>query len=153
VAVSTIGCSVMPFGKSAKNPEPAKEAGVSKIEWGARNWEYYAEENNGVTYYLDKSTISYPSKNIIHVWRRRVFPEAAPGTRAVRSSHKELIGYDEMNCVTEKYRTLESQGVNWDGTTTAIFTRPTPWMTIYNDTADDRVRENYCKEAAKAGKP
>ena len=110
VAVSTIGCGSMPFGKSTKNPAPVKEAGVSKIEWGARNWEYYAKDNNGVTHYMDKSAISYPSKYIIHVWRRRVFPEAAPGSKSVRSSHKEIIAYDEMNCKTEKYRALESQG-------------------------------------------
>jgi hypothetical protein len=143
----------MPFGRSAKNPAPVKEAGASTIEWGERNWEYYARDNNGIVHYLDKSAISYPSKYIIHVWRRRVFPEAAPGSRNVRSSHKEIIAYDEMDCKTEKYRSLESQGVNWDGTTTQIFRTPMPWTPTFDDTADDLVLQQYCKEAAKAAGP
>ena len=67
------------------------------------------------------------------------------------SSHKEIITYDEMNCKDEKYRSLETQLVNWDGTTTDIFRRPTPWTTIYEETADDLILHDYCKEADKAG--
>jgi hypothetical protein len=150
VAASMSACSIMPFQKSAKKSEPPKQEQASKIEWGERKWEQYGKDNSGITYYFDKSAITYPKKHIIHVWRKRVFPEAVVGVSTVRSSHKEIVAYDEMNCKTENYRALESQGLNWDGTTTQIFTRPTPWTPAFNDTADDRMLLNFCKEAAKA---
>ena len=118
-----------------------------------RKWEKYGEDNNGVVHYIDKSAISYPSKNIIRVWRKRVFPEIVPGSKGMKSSHKEIVTYDEMDCKNETYRSLELQGVKWDGTLTEIFRKPTPWMPCFDNTADDRVLENYCKEAAKAPKP
>ncbi len=31
VAVSTITCSIMPFGKSAKDQEPASQTGVARL--------------------------------------------------------------------------------------------------------------------------
>jgi hypothetical protein len=150
LAASMSACSIMPFQKSAKAPAPPKQEQASKVEWGERKWEEYGKDNSGITYYFDKSSITYPSKSIIHVWRRRVFPEAVPGAGYVRSSHKEIVGYDEMNCKTEAYRSLETQGVNWDDTTTRIFTRPTPWTPAFNDSADDRMLQNFCREAAKA---
>lgn len=143
-------CSMVPFHKSDKKAEPRKQAEEVKAEWGERKWEQYGSDNNGTTHYLDKSSITYPSRYTIHIWRKRVFPEAVVGSGTVRSSHKEIIGYDEMNCKTEEYRSLESQGVNWDGTTTKVFTRPTPWTPVYDGTADDVILRDYCKEAAKA---
>jgi hypothetical protein len=149
LAIFVSGCSLNPFKKSTQKPDQPKQGQVSKVEWGERKWEQYGKDNNGTTHYFDKSAITYPSKGIIHVWRKRTFPEAVPGSGNVKSSHKEIITYDEMNCKTEEYRALESQGINWDGTATRIFTRPTPWNPVFNDTADDTILRNYCKEAAK----
>ncbi len=147
VAISTIGCSSLPFVGSAKSKEPAKQAEVSHAEWGPRTWEMYAKDRNGITNYVDKIAITYPSKGVIHVWRRKVFPEK----EGIRSSHKEIITYDEVNCEAGKYRSLETQLVNWDGTTTDIFRKPTPWTTVFEATVDDLLLHDYCKTADKAG--
>jgi hypothetical protein len=152
VAVSAFGCSSIPFLKSAKDKEPASQVVTSNIQWGERKWEVYGKDNNGTTHYLDKSSISYPAKSMIHVWRRRVFPQPTAGIREVRSSHKEIVALDEMDCKGEKYRSLESQGINWDGTPTVVWKKPTPWTPIYDDSADDRILRDYCKQAAGAEK-
>ena len=64
----------------------------------------------------------------------------------MRSSHKEIIAYDEMNCKTEKYRALESQGVNWDGTTTADIHKTDAVDATFDDTADDLVLQNIARK-------
>lgn len=150
LALSISACGIMPFGKTAKDSGPSTPTQTSKVEWGERKWEEYGRDGNGVVHYLDKSSISYPSKHIIHVWRKRVFPERIEGARKVKSSHKAIISYDEVNCTTEKYRALETQGINWDDTTTKIFTTPTPWTPVFENTADELLLQDYCKEAQKA---
>jgi hypothetical protein len=144
------GCSFLSFKKTtdktqAKNAPPA---GVlpSPAEWKDRKWENYAQDKSGVTYFFEKQTILYPAKNIIHVWRKR---NLAAGARGL----KEITSYDEIDCKNERYRTLELQGINTDGTKTDIFRKPSPWSAIFLESADEYFLNNFCKEAATAAHP
>ena len=141
------GCTF--FGsKTTAEKKPAKKETAAKIqpspeEWKERKWEQYAEDRAGTIYYFEKESISYPAKNIIHLWRKRVMGPGGGGM-------KEITSYDELDCRTEKFRTLELQAINPNGTTTEIFRRPSPWNTVYQQSADEYILNNFCKEAAKA---
>ncbi len=148
--VSMMGCSFMHTSKPAKVPETDRQAQASTIEWGERKWELYQKDNGGVSYYLDKGAISFPSRNMIHLWRKRVFPGKEQMAGHIGSSHKEIIAFDEFDCRNDQYRSLELQAVNWDGTATEIFRRPSPWGPAYQGTADEYIMDNYCGEAKKA---
>lgn len=131
------GCSVFSSKKTVKQAELQTATAPSTIEWKEREWEVYAEER-GVTYYFEKESITYPRKNIVHVWRKREF-------RPKISSHKAITAFDEFDCRDEKYRSLQVQGVNWDDTTTPIYQRPAPWTPIDIDEPDYHFIVHYCK--------
>ena len=147
---SMIGCSFIHTSKAPKGPETAKEAQASTIAWGERTWELYEKDYGGVSYYLDKGAVSYPSRNMIHLWRKRVFPGKEQTAGHIASSHKEIVTFDEFDCRNNQYRSLELQGVNWDGTATEIFRRPSPWGPAYQGTAEEYVMDTFCGEAKKA---
>jgi hypothetical protein len=139
------GCSMLPSKKPAKQNQPeASAAASSTVEWKDRRWESYADER-GVQYYFEKESISYPKKDTMLVWRKRIFP-------GKMSSHKEIVSLDEFDCREEKVRSLQVQGLNWDDTTTPIYQRPTPWAIVYTNTADDYFVLNYCRRAESVGK-
>jgi hypothetical protein len=149
--VTASNCSVFSSAKSSKNDEPKKAKAESPtppspVEWKERKWENYGEERSGTTYYFERESISYPARNIIRVWKKRTLAGSA-------RSLKEITSYDEMDCKTEKYRTLELQGVNADDTKTEIFRKPGPWNTVYQDSADEYFLRKFCREAAQAGSP
>ncbi len=148
--VSMIGCSFVRTSQPAKGPETVKEAQGGTIEWRERTWEFYAKDNGGVSYYFDKGAVSFPSRNIIHVWRRKVFSAQTATARHTASNQKEIIAFEEFDCTQDRYRSLEVQGLNWDGTTTQIFRKPSPWTPIFPDMADDYFLDNYCGAAKKA---
>ncbi len=138
LVISLGACGSVGKAKPAKEARKPAVAEPSSVEWKERQWENYAEDRGGVLFYFERESVTYPSKDIIHVWRKRVFPGRS-------SSQKEIVSLDEINCKTEKYRSLELQGVNWDDTTTVIYKRPTPWNTIYTDTADEYFLDNFCR--------
>jgi hypothetical protein len=144
------GCSFVHKSKPAKAPETVKEDRGSTIEWGERKWEFYQKDNGGVSYYFDKGSVTFPSKNVIHVWRRRVFPEGAADARHISSNMKEITAIDEFDCSAGRYRSLEVQGLKWDGSTTELFRRPSPWGIVYEGTAEDYFLDNYCDQAKKS---
>lgn len=149
---SMFGCSILHKSTTAtpaKAPEAVKETNVSTIEWGERKWEFYVKDSGGVSYYFDKETITFPSKNVMHVWRKREFPLEKPGAGRTSSNMKEIVALDEFDCRDGRYRSLEVQGLKWDGTTTEIFRKPTPWGAIYDDTAEIYFLDNYCGQAQK----
>jgi hypothetical protein len=143
------GCSFLSFKKSSDKTQAQKQVPVPPsppTEWKERKWEKYAEDQTGTIYFFEKESVSYPVKNIIHVWRKRI---VGPGARGL----KEITTYDEIDCRTEKFRTLELQGTNADGTTTDIFRRTSPWSLIFQESADEYFLNNFCKEAGKARDP
>ena len=149
---SMVGCSVFHKGTpptQAKAPEAVKETKGSAIEWGERKWEFYRKDNGGVSYYLDKEAITFSSKNVMHVWRKREFPQEKAGAGRTSSNMKEIVAFDEFDCRDGRYRSLEVQGLKWDGTATEVFRKPSPWGPIYEGTAEVYFLDNYCGQAQK----
>jgi len=147
--VSMTGCSFIHKSNPAKAPETVKQNQGSTIEWGERKWEFYVKDNGGVSYYFDKGSVTFPSKNVVHVWRKREFPGEKADARHTASNMKEITSIDEFDCSEGRYRSLEVQGLKWDGTTTDLFRKPTPWGTVYEGTAEDYFLNNYCGQAKK----
>lgn len=152
LALLTVACSLVRSGKankenkpaaaqtepakpSATNPAATEEAGKEGRE---RKWENYASDSNGVDYYVEKEGITYPSKTLVHVWRRRTFP--------VHSPQKEIIAFDEIDCDEARYRSLKVEGVFWDGKT-KMFNVVSPWTRIYADSPDEVLYIDVCKAA------
>jgi len=138
LCVSLADCSLVVAEKPAKGAQPPRTVDSSGIEWKERKWEIYAKDRGGTQYYFERESLSYPAKNRIYVWKKRIFPGKS-------SSQKEIVSYDEIDCRDEKYRSLELQGVNWDDSTTIIYKRPTPWTPIFTDTADEYFLDTFCR--------
>ena len=85
-----------------------------------------------------KRRITYPSKTLVHVWRRRTFP--------LHSPQKEIIAFDEIDCDDARYRSLKVEGVYWDGKT-KMFNVVSPWTRIYADSPDEVLYIDVCKAA------
>ena len=131
-----VACSLIRSGKANKEAksaaaqaEPAKLSATSSgaaeeagKEGRERKWENYASDSNGVDYYVERETITYPSKTLVRAWRRRTFP--------IHSPQKEIISFDEIDCNEARYRSLEVEGVYWDGKT-KTFKVVSPWIRIY----------------------
>jgi hypothetical protein len=135
---SLLGCSLFSSERPAKKSERTVASEPSNIEWKERKWESYAEDNGGVQYFFERESLDHTTKDLIYVWRKRIFPGKS-------SSQKEITSFDEIDCRTEKYRSLELQGLNWDDTTTIIYKRPTPWTPIFTDTPDYYFFNNFCR--------
>ncbi len=147
LAVLVIGCTLTRSGKAARDAQKLKEAEQAKqLEQTKqpipdKKWEHYGADTNGVDYYFQKESIAFPSENLVRVWRKRTFRQ--------RSELKEIISFDEIDCKTEKYRSSQTQGVRQDGSTTEMFVKPSPWITIYQGSADEYFLDTSCKEAKK----
>ena len=152
LALLMVACSLIRSGKANKDgksaagqAEPAKvsetssgSAGEAGKEGRERKWENYASDANGVDYYVDRETIAYLSKTIVHAWRKRTF--------LVKSPQKEIISFDEIDCNEARYRTLEVEGVYWDGRT-KTFKAVSPWVRIFADSPDEVLYLDVCKAA------
>jgi len=152
LALLMVACSLIRSGKANKDgksaagqAEPAKvsetssgSAGEAGKEGRERKWENYASDANGVDYYVDRETIAYLSKTIVHAWRKRTF--------LVKSPQKEIISFDEIDCGEARYRTLEVEGVYWDGRT-KTFKAVSPWVRIFADSPDEVLYLDVCKAA------
>jgi hypothetical protein len=147
-----VACSFIRSGKANKETKPAAgqaepaklsetssgSAGEAGKEGRERKWENYASDANRVDYYVDKESIAYPSKTLVHAWRRRVFP--------INSPQKEIISFDEIDCNEARYRTLEVEGIYWDGKT-KTFKAVSPWVRIFMDSPDEVLYLDVCKAA------
>ncbi len=138
----SIGCSSLTReGRASRKAaeiklaEEAKRAAEQRPKMSGK-WEKIDTDLRNVEYYYDKESISFPSDNLIHVWRRKVFP--------VNSPHKEIISFEEINCRTEKYRSLQSQSIGWDGTPSEMFIVTAPWATIFQLSPEEYFLDNYC---------
>ena len=140
------GCSIFSSSKSAKKTEVKAVEPVSPIEWKERKWENYAEDKGGNVYHFERDTLTFPAKGIIHVWRKRQLAGSAQGL-------KEITSFDEIDCKTEKFRTLELQGLDSKDTLTAIFKKPSPWTPIFQGSADDYFIIKFCRDATKVNNP
>lgn len=142
VLVTSMGCGSFSFKKPVKAPVSKIVTPTSPIEWQERKWEQYGEDKNGTVYFFERESVMYPAKGIIHVWRKRQLSGSTKGL-------KEITSFDEIDCRTDKFRSLELQGVNYDDTKTVIFKKPSMWSTIFQDSADEYITNQFCKDALK----
>ncbi|MGD0229322.1 MAG: hypothetical protein ABSC19_03050 [Syntrophorhabdales bacterium] len=135
--VGPVGCGLTRSTKAVKKDVPP----AGQAEAPQRNWENYASDRNGVDYYLDKQGVTYPSKGLVRIWRKRSF--------APRALQKEIIALDEIDCNEARYRSLEIQAVYWNGNI-KTFTVTSPWNPIFTHTPDETVFLDFCKKPGKA---
>jgi hypothetical protein len=102
-----------------------------------RTWTKYATDNKEVEYSFDRDAVARPDKDILHVWRKRAFPQ--------RSPMKEIVALDEFNCRLQQYRALELHVTGWDGNT-RISNKVGPWTPIWADSPEEYFLDKVCKE-------
>ncbi len=106
-----------------------------------RKWEEYARVKMGIRHMYEKDTITYPSRGVFKVWRKRVLPE--------RMMDKEIISLDEIDCIKEKHRSLFIQVIRKNGTVDTFKKPVEEWSSAYPETAEESLMDRYCKEANK----
>ena len=109
----------------------------SAAEQTERKWfSYGRDRNTGVEYFYEKETLTKPSKNLIQMWRRRVFPSGA--------AQKEIVTFDEIDCVEVRYRSLELSVTYTDGSTKR-FEKVAPWAKVYANSVEEYLMDEHCK--------
>ncbi len=108
-----------------------------------RRWEVFGMSATGVSLLFDRRSITRGSDGTLQFLRRRTFSDS--------SYQKEIISREEVDCRKNRYRTLETEGIFWDGRHETSKT-PTSWSRFYDDTTEDRLFMDTCKSAAPAGK-
>ena len=102
-----------------------------------RKWtSYMRDREGGVEYFYDKEALMKPSKELIQVWRKRVFPAGA--------AQKEIVTLDEIDCRGARYRSLELHVTYWDGTAER-YDRVSPWARVYENSPEEYLMEEDCK--------
>jgi hypothetical protein len=106
-----------------------------------RRWEVYGMSATGVNLLIDKGSITRTG-NLLQFWRRRTFTEG--------SYQKEIISREEVDCRRKKYRTLEIEGIYWDGRHDKSKTA-TSWVNFYDNTTEDLLFSDTCKDSGLGG--
>jgi hypothetical protein len=102
-----------------------------------RKWTSYARDRDtGVEYFYDMEALLKPSKDLIQMWRKRVFPAGA--------AQKEIVTFDEIDCRKGRYRSLELSVTYRDGTAQR-FDKVAPWADVYANTAEEYLMDEHCK--------
>ncbi len=108
-----------------------------------RRWEVVGMSASGVSLLFDRRSITRGSDGTLQFWRRRTFSDG--------SYQKEIISREEVDCRKSRYRTMETEGIYWDGRHETSKT-PTSWSRFYDDTTEDRLFMDTCGGIAPAGK-
>lgn len=99
-------------------------------------WEKYDWDMNGVEYFYDKASISYPSAKILQVRRQRVFPSGA--------SYRTIVTVDQIDCDKGKYRYISIEVTNKDGSREK-FPKACQWGYISVGMPEDYFLREHCK--------
>jgi hypothetical protein len=105
------------------------------VDETGRAWTLYFRNDDGVQWYVDQGSFE-PSRTLIQMWRKRVFPQWA--------KQKEIVTLDEINCRQTRFRTLQLRVTHWDGRT-QMSDKVTPWAKIYSSSAEEYLTGEYCK--------
>jgi hypothetical protein len=109
----------------------------SAAEEPERKWiSYMRNEDTSLEYFYDKDALVKTSKNVLQVWRKRVF---APG-----SAQKEIVTFDQIDCREAEYRSLQLSVTYWDGTA-KTFDKVSPWAHVYTNSAEEYLMDQHCK--------
>jgi hypothetical protein len=103
-----------------------------------RKWTSYMKDRGAnVEYLYDKEELTKPSKNLMQVWRKRVFPAGA--------TQKEIVTLDEIDCHQARYRALRLRVTYWDGTVKA-WDKVNPWAKVYANSPEEYLMDEHCQE-------
>ncbi len=150
IVVLMVGCGTSKkaeSGKSAtevasKDEKGSKEEVEIVNEVVERKWEEHARVRIGIVYYYEKDSITYPSRGIVKVWRKRVLPD--------RMTDKEIISLDEIDCQKEKFRSVFIQVIRKNDTVDTFKKPSEDWAQIYVDSPEEYFMDHFCKQANKA---
>ena len=130
------------INEGASPPEAERTPGLPG-QPRERRWEVYGMSGTGTNLLIDKGSVSVMPNGVLQFWRKRTFTE--------RSYQKEIISREEVDCRRKRYRSLEVEGIYWDGRHEVSKTA-TPWIKFYDDTTEDMLFLDTCKENALGGK-
>jgi len=122
-------------------------------------WVYFSSDTQDSDFFYDSESISFPSTNIIGVWKKRLFSEEAKKQIIIDRTEAELstVGFDELsyalireeiNCKTRKSNIL---AIYYFGKTGNIISRVTvpsrieSWNTLHPGSIGDVLRKTVCK--------
>lgn len=115
---------------------PGTEA-PAQNKTGDIKWERYDTDETGVKYSYDKGSISYPTPSTLQLWRQRIFP--------LDAAYENVITLDQIDCDKQKYRTIEINVTNKDGSTEE-FKKVSQWAYIYVGMPEDYFLRELCKQ-------
>ena len=115
--------------QTASPEQPFKDA-------TGRTWTRYFGNDDGLEWSLDEGAPLQPSRDVIQMWRRRVFPSWA--------FQKEIVTLDELDCRQARYRTRELRVAHWDGATQTS-DKITPWANVFSSSPEEYLMDEYCK--------
>jgi hypothetical protein len=114
---------------------------LSPISAEGADWQLAAEnEENEI--YIDKESISYPSKNLVKAWFKTM-PNIPVKMFKKYMTHQ--IVYEEHNCKEHKFRFLRATGYHSDGTTKEVISEPSVWTDVPIGTVFKTKHEYLCK--------
>jgi hypothetical protein len=102
----------------------------------AIKWEKYDSDPNGIEYFYDKGSITYPTPKIVQVRRRRVFPDGA--------SYRSITTLDQIDCDKQKYRSIEIKVTDRKGATEE-FAKASQWANIHFGMPEGYFLREHCK--------
>jgi hypothetical protein len=101
-----------------------------------RIWTRYFANDDGLEWFLDEGAPLEASRDVIQMWRKRVFPSWA--------FQKEIVTLDELDCHEARYRIRELRVTSWDGKTQTS-DNVTPWANVFSSNPEEYLMNEYCK--------
>jgi len=117
-----------------QTPPPPPEKPVKDAT--GRTWTRYFANDDGLEWFLDEGPPLQPSRDVVQMWRKRVFPSWA--------FQKEIVTLDDLDCREARYRTRELRVTYWDGKTQTS-DKVTPWANVFSSSPEEYLMNEYCK--------
>ena len=130
---------------------------VSNISVHAATWEFLGKTVDGSIYYYDKSSVKYPTGDIVRFWGKEIPSASAKKENMVEiglkyfgqldskfmkySSHKVLA---EINCSKEQIRTLSYVVYDSEGNIIGSFNESSKWVSIVPESIVELAAATLC---------
>ncbi len=151
--IFSVGLFSASAGAKIKNPSelPATVPEVAKD-----GWEVISETDED-TWYVDKRTMSHPSKDIVKVWSKRVPAKESNSLSAIKEilmkRGKAFATYEytkalfEVDCSKDMYRILSISHFDAKGKEIDSFKYPNAeWKSIDADSVNDALKMEVCEK-------
>ena len=135
---------------------------VSNISVHAATWEFLGKTVDGSIYYYDKSSVKYPTGNIVRFWGKEIPSASAKKENMVEigvkyfgqldskflkySSHKVLA---EINCSKEQIRTLSYVVYDSEGNIIGSFSGSSKWVSIVPESIVELAADKLCLQKGR----